>query len=246
MDYKVKLDIFEGPLDLLLYLIKKNELDIYNIPIALITKQYLEYIDILKTLNLDLAGEYLVLAATLLHVKSKLLLPETPEEGEEEVDPRHELVEQLLEYQAFKNASQSLQARDVLERDVFIRGAAPLVEAPPPDDEDHHAWQEIGLFELVDAFRQVLGNLGQPELMEIDLDRTSLADRINEIMDQLRERRSLTFTELLNGKPERRLVIYTLMALLELVKQRMIRICQAGPFGLIRLFLAVAVEEEHG
>ncbi len=244
MDYEVKLDIFEGPLDLLLYLIKKNELDIYNIPIALITKQYLEYIDILKTLNLDLAGEYLVLAATLVHIKSKLLLPETPEEGEEESDPRQELVQQLLEYQAFKNASQSLQAREVLERDVFIRGAAPA--ETPPADYDNQAWLEIGLFELVDAFRQVLSNLGQPELMKIDLDRTSLADRINEIMDRLRERQSLTFTELLNGQRERRLVIYTLLALLELVKQRMIRICQSGPFGVIRLFLAVAVEEEHG
>jgi segregation and condensation protein A len=243
MDYEVKLDIFEGPLDLLLYLIKKNELDIYNIPIALITKQYLEYIDILKTLNLDLAGEYLVLAATLVHIKSKLLLPEIPEEGEEEADPRQELVQQLLEYQAFKEASQSLQAREVLERDVFIRGAAP-VEAPLPDDDDRHMWQEIGLFELVDAFRQVLGNLRQPELMEIDLDRTSLADRINEIMDQLRERQSLTFAELLDGQRERRRVIYTLLAVLELVKQRVIRICQAGPFGVIRLFLAV--EEEHG
>ena len=245
MDYEVKLDIFEGPLDLLLYLIKKNELDIYNIPIALITKQYLEYIDILKTLNLDLAGEYLVLAATLVHIKSKLLLPEAPEEGEEEGDPRQELVQQLLEYQEFKNASQSLQAREVLERDVFIRGYAP-VEAPPPGDDYNQAWQEIGLFELVDAFRKILGNLGQPELMEIDLDRTSLADRINEIMDQLREQQSLTFTDLLNGKLSRRLIIYTFMALLELVKQRMIRICQAGPFGVIRLFLAVAVEEEHG
>jgi segregation and condensation protein A len=243
MDYEVKLDIFEGPLDLLLYLIKKNELDIYNIPIALITKQYLEYIDILKTLNLDLAGEYLVLAATLLHIKSKLLLPEIPEEGEEEVDPRQELVQQLLEYQAFKNASQSLQAREVLERDVFIRGAAP-VEAPPPDDDDYHIWQEIGLFELVDAFRQVLSNLGQSELMEIDLDRSSLADRINEIMERLRERRSLTFAELLDEQRERRRVIHTLLAVLELVKQRMIRICQAGSFGAIRLFLAV--EEEHG
>lgn len=241
MDYEVKLDIFEGPLDLLLYLIKKNELDIYNIPIALITKQYLEYINILKTLNLDLAGEYLVLAATLVHIKSKLLLPEIPEEGEEEADPRQELVQQLLEYQEFKNASQSLQAREVLERDVFVRGAAPVEVSPSTDDED---WQEIGIFELVDAFRQVLGNLGQPELMEIDLDRTSLADRINEIMDQLRGHQSLTFAELLNGLRERRRVIYTLLALLELVKQRMIRICQAEPFGVIRLFLAV--EEEHG
>jgi segregation and condensation protein A len=242
MDYEVKLDIFEGPLDLLLYLIKKNELDIYNIPIALVTKQYLDYIDILKTLNLDLAGEYLVLAATLAHIKSKLLLPETKEDGEEEADPRQELVQQLLEYQAVKDASQSLQSREVLERDVFIRGAAPS-EAPLPAD-DQYIWQEIDLFELVDAFRQVLAKLEQTELMAIDLDRTSLADRINEIMDQLQERQSLTFTELLNGQKERRFVIYTLLALLELVKQRLVRICQAESFGVIRLFLAV--EEEHG
>jgi segregation and condensation protein A len=242
MDYEVKLDIFEGPLDLLLYLIKKNELDIYNIPIALVTKQYLDYIDILKTLNLDLAGEYLVLAATLAHIKSKLLLPDTSEEGEEDADPRQELVQQLLEYQAVKNASQSLQSREVLERDVFIRGAAPAEAPSPPDDQS--IWQEIGLFELVDAFRQVLAKLEQTELMAIDLDRTSLADRINEIMDQLQERQSLTFTELMNGQKERRFIIYTLLALLELVKQRLIRICQAESFGVIRLFLAV--EEEHG
>ncbi len=241
MDYEVKLDIFEGPLDLLLYLIKKNELDIYDIPIALITRQYLEYVELLKSLNLDLAGEYLVLAATLAHIKSKLLLPETGAEGEEEADPRQELVQQLLEYQAFRIASQSLQARHLLERDVFIRGVAVATETTPDVEP---AWTEVSLFELVDAFRQVLGNLAPPERMEIDLDRTSLADRIAEIMDQLRERHSITFTELLNGGQNRRLIVQTLLALLEMVRQRLIRICQARPFGAIRLFLAV--EEGHG
>jgi len=241
MDYEVKLDIFEGPLDLLLYLIKKNELDIYDIPIALITRQYLEYVELLKSLNLDLAGEYLVLAATLVHIKSKLLLPEPDAEGEEEVDPRQDLVQQLLEYQAFKNASQSLQARNLLERDVFIRGATAVAETLPDAEP---AWTEVSLFELVDAFRQVLGNLAPPERMEIDLDRTSLADRIAEIMDQLRERKSLTFSELMSGGQNRRFIVQTLLALLEMVRQRLIRICQARPFGTIRLFLAV--EEEHG
>jgi len=241
MDYEVKLEIFEGPLDLLLHLIKKNELDIYDIPIALITKQYLEYVDLMKSLNLDLAGEYLVLAATLVHIKSKMLLPTQSEEGEEEEDPRRELVEQLLEYQAFKNASQSLQSRELLERDVFTRGTSAAPESPPDEEP---AWTEVSVFELVDAFRQVLGKLAPQEVMEIDLDRTSLADRIGEIMDRLRERRSLTFSELLDGGNNRRQIVLTLLALLEMVRQRLIRICQARPFGTIRLFLAVEENNE--
>ena len=121
-DYAIKLDIFEGPLDLLLYLIKKNEIDIYNIPVALITKQYLEYLNIIKSLNLDLAGEYLVMASTLIHIKSRMLLPvpEEPSAEELEDDPRAELVRQLLEYQAFKDAAAELTQRPLLERDVFI------------------------------------------------------------------------------------------------------------------------------
>ncbi|MDI9570213.1 MAG: segregation/condensation protein A [Pseudomonadota bacterium] len=240
MDYEVKLDVFEGPLDLLLHLIKKNELDIYDIPIALITRQYLEYLEALKALNLDLAGEYLVLAATLVHIKSKMLLPETTDEGEEEPDPRRELVEQLLEYQAFKKASQSLQTRELLDRDVFARGGAAVTEALPQATPQR---VEVGLFELVDAFRQALGRLSPPERIEIDLDRTSLADRINAIMERLRRHRSLTFAELIEERPERRLIVHTFIALLELVRQRLIRIFQEGSFGTIRVFLAV--EEEH-
>ena len=125
MSYEIKLDIFEGPLDLLLYLIRKNEIDIYNIPIALITEQYLSYLDMMRSLNLDLAGEYLVLASTLIHIKSKMLLPpvEGDDEEEEGEDPRAELVQQLLEYQAFKEAALRLEDRPLLERDVFTRGA---------------------------------------------------------------------------------------------------------------------------
>src|SRR5690606_38644502 len=125
-DYAIKLDIFEGPLDLLLYLIKKNEIDIYNIPIALITLQYLDYIHMIKSLNLDLAGEYLVMASTLIHIKSRMLLPipEDPSEEDMEEDPRSELVRQLIEYQAFKEAAEKLAKRPLLERDVFVRSAA--------------------------------------------------------------------------------------------------------------------------
>ena len=125
MSYEIKLDIFEGPLDLLLYLIRKNEIDIYNIPIALITEQYLDYLDMMRSLNLDLAGEYLVLAATLIHIKSRLLLPpvEGRRRGGRGQDPRAELVQQLLEYQAFKEAALNLDGRPLLDRDVFSRGA---------------------------------------------------------------------------------------------------------------------------
>jgi segregation and condensation protein A len=152
MGYEIKLDIFEGPLDLLLYLIKKNEIDIYDIPMALITRQYLEYIEMLGSLNLDLAGEFLILAATLIHIKSRLLLPvEEDPSAEEEEDPRAELVRQLLDYQAFKEAALQLDSRPVLERDVFTRScpAAEPDDPPPPG-----VFVEMDVFDLVKAFQQ--------------------------------------------------------------------------------------------
>jgi len=239
MSYEIKLDIFEGPLDLLLYLIRKNEIDIYNIPIALITEQYLEYLDMMRSLNLDLAGEYLVLAATLIHIKSRLLLPpvEDEEEGGEGQDPRAELVRQLLEYQAFKEAALDLEARPLLDRDVFSRGA-------PADDqatvgEEEEAVIEVGIFELVQAFRAIIAGLDKSDDLVIDTERMSLTDRINEIMEGLSEKKQLTFLELLGERTDRKGIIYTFLAILELMKLRMIRAYQSGPFGAIRLFLAV-------
>lgn len=239
MSYEIKLDIFEGPLDLLLYLIRKNEIDIYNIPIALITEQYLEYLDIMRSLNLDLAGEYLVLAATLIHIKSRLLLPpvEGDEEGEEGEDPRTELVRQLLEYQAFKEAALSLEGRPLLDRDVFTRGAS--AEEPAADEQEEEAMIEVGVFELVQAFRVIISGLDRSEDMAIDTEKMSLADRINEIMERLSEAKELTFTDLLAERTDRKRIVYTFLAILELMKLRMVRAYQLGPFGVIRLFLAV-------
>ncbi len=239
MSYEIKLDIFEGPLDLLLYLIRKNEIDIYNIPIALITEQYLEYLDIMRSLNLDLAGEYLVLAATLIHIKSRLLLPpvEGDEEGEEGEDPRTELVRQLLEYQAFKEAALSLEGRPLLDRDVFTRGAS--AEEPAADEQEEEAMIEVGVFELVQAFRVIISGLDRSEDMAIDTEKMSLADRINEIMERLSEAKELTFTDLLGERTDRKRIVYTFLAILELMKLRMVRAYQLGPFGVIRLFLAV-------
>ena len=239
MSYEIKLDIFEGPLDLLLYLIRKNEIDIYNIPIALITGQYLAYLDMMRSLNLDLAGEYLVLASTLIHIKSKLLLPPDESEGEEEEgeDPRAELVQQLLEYQIFKEAALRLENRPLLERDVFTRGAPG--EAPSAAEEEGEAMIEVGVFELVAAFRRIIAGFDRPEELEIDAEKMSLADRINEIMEMLSEKQQMTFVELIGDRTDRRRIVYTFLAILELMKLRMIRAYQSGPFGAIRLFLAV-------
>jgi segregation and condensation protein A len=239
MSYEIKLDIFEGPLDLLLYLIRKNEIDIYNIPIALITEQYLEYLDMMRSLNLDLAGEYLVLAATLIHIKSRLLLPpaEDEEEGEEGQDPRAELVRQLLEYQTFKEAALSLEARPLLDRDVFSRGAP--AEDPSTREEEEEAMIEVGIFELVQAFRLIIAGLDRSDDLVIDTERMSLTDRINEIMERLSEKKQLTFRELLGENTDRKRIVYTFLAILELMKLRMVKAYQSGPFGAIRLFLAV-------
>ncbi len=243
MSYEIKLDIFEGPLDLLLYLIRKNEIDITNIPIALITAQYLEYLEMMRSLNLDLAGEYLLLAATLVHIKSKMLLPPVEGELEEEEgeDPRAELVQQLLEYQAFKEAALSLDRRPLLDRDLFTRGA-PEEALSAEEGGEPEALIEVGVFELVAAFRRIVAGLERPEEMEIDAEKISLADRINEILVRLEEEKQLTFEELIGERRERRRIIYTFLAILELMKLRMVRAYQSGPFGAIRIF--PAVEEE--
>lgn len=237
MGYEIKLDIFEGPLDLLLYLIRKNEIDICDIPIALITKQYLEYIEMIRSLNLDLAGEFLVLASTLVHIKSRMLLPvPEDEEAEDEEDPRAELVRQLLEYQAFKEAALQLDSRPVLERDVFKRASPVEVPGHPEDPDD---LEEMDVFDLVKAFQQIVARMDPGERIEIDGEKMSLADRINEIMERLTEHGNLTFTEILGERGDRRWVLYTFLAVLELMKLRMIRAYQGESFGVIRIFLAV-------
>lgn len=238
--YAVKLDIFEGPLDLLLHLIKKNEIDIYNIPIATITEQYLNYLKIIKSLNLDLAGEYLVMASTLIHIKSKMLLPapeDLPEEEKEE-DPREELVRQLLEYKLFKEAALQLERQPLLDRDVFTRCAAVIDEMDKSNDDDV-VLIEVSVFDLIDAFHRLVSKTGQKELIEIDLEKMSIADIINEIMDRLSREKSLTFEEMLGEKKDRRRIIYTFLAILELIKMKMIKAYQTAVFGTIRIFPAV-------
>lgn len=231
LDYTFRLEGFEGPLDLLLHLIQKNELDILNIPIALITEQYLEYLQLMKVLNLDVAGEYLLMASTLLHIKSKMLLPKSSEREEEEEDPREELIRRLLEYQKYKQAGGELEKRPMLDRDVFIR----LMPAEPEEVPEEKRI-EVNLLELLEAFRQVLERVKTETVHEVILEHLSVEDKIQEILMLLeRENRSLTFHRLFPEQASRRVVIITLLAILELVKMKRIRIFQLAPFETIRV-----------
>jgi segregation and condensation protein A len=214
----------------LLHLIQKNELDIFNIPIALITEQYLEYLQLMKVLNLDMAGEYLLMASTLLHIKSKMLLPKSSDgEEEEEEDPRTELVRRLLEYQKYKQAAVELEKRPLLDRDVFIR----LVAAESEPEEEKI---EVNLFELLEAFRKVLDRVKPETIHEVILEHLSVEDKIQEILTLLeKENRSMAFHRLFPDQASRRVVVVTLLAILELVKIKRIRIFQLAPFETIRI-----------
>lgn len=231
--YTIRLNGFEGPLDLLLHLIRKNEIDIFNIPIALITEQYMEYLRIMKTLNLDIAGEYLLMASTLLHIKSRMLLPrrEEEEKGQEE-DPRAELVQRLLEYQKYKAAAEELTLRPMLYRDVFIR----LIPPDTENEEEQEERIEVTLFDLLEAFRQMMKRAKEEPTHEIALERITVEERIQEILSLLKEeKKSIAFHLLFPEGASKRMIIVTFLAILELVKMKWIRIFQVAPFEPIRI-----------
>jgi segregation and condensation protein A len=231
--YTVRLEMFEGPLDLLLHLINKNELDITNIPITPITEQYLEYLKLMKVLNLDIAGEYLLMASTLLYIKSRTLLPPSvEEEEEEEEDPRAELVRRLLEYQKYKEAASKLEKRPMLDRDFFIR-------SNPVEFEDAEEEKvDVSLFELLEAFRKILERVKVEEFHEVILDRLSVEEKFQEIFSLLqREKRSMAFHHLFPEQASRRVIIITFLAILELVKMKLVRIFQLASFETIRISL---------
>lgn len=251
--YKVKLEAFEGPLDLLLHLIKQNEIDIYNIPMAEITRQYLAYLEAMKELNLDVAGEFLVMASTLVQIKSKMLLP-MPEEDdnadEDGEDPRAELVRRLLEYQKYKEAALELDCNPLVGRDTFIRGAGSVIEAPAADSDGQ---LELDLSDLVAAFQQVLARIPIETLHEVGAESFSIADRVTEILSLLQGREAVCFDELFPDTFSREYVVATFLAMLELCKLKMIRLTQAASFGSIWLTPAVteqgesaAIEDSYG
>jgi segregation and condensation protein A len=233
----VQLPDFEGPLDLLLHVIRSHKLNILDIPIAFVTNQYLTYLDAMKELNLDIAGEYLELAATLAYIKSRMLLPTPPAEEEEtadeEGDPREELVRRLLDYQRYKQAAETLRDQPQLGRDTFV-----AYHRPEFVTVDGESLAEIGLFELVDAFRQVLDRTKAGFFHEVTFERISVAERIGEIAELLQLNRLTPFVELLPKRPQRFDIVVTFLALLEMTKLRMTRIFQASQGGPIYITLS--------
>ena len=243
MAYEIRIDNFEGPLDLLLHLIKKNEMDVYDIQVAEITGQYLAILDTMKDLNLDVAGEFLLMAATLLHIKSKFLLPPSEDEelDDDEIDPRAELVRRLLEYQKYKDAGNKLDERPRLSREVFARKfhSPELVKLAEQDDGE---MLEVGLFELVEAFQRLLKETSDPAIHEVFAEQISVADRVNVILTMMSGRKDLGFSEIFTEKPERQMVVVTFLAMLELVRLRLVRLMQNDRCGNIWLYPAVTEE----
>jgi len=233
MQYQVKLtDIFEGPMDLLIHLIKKNEVDIYDIPIAFITDQYLAYIEWMKAMNIDFAGDFLVMASTLTQIKSKMLLPVHEFEEEDDSDPRLAITRPLIEYLQIKSAAEDLAERQLLGVDTFVRPHMKSDQILEPQDE----LVKIGLFELIDAFQGILKNLAPEHRLDLSADRISVKDRISELVDKFEMKRSLAFDELFDGNVTKEDLVVTFLAILEMVKLNLLQMAQHSQTGVIRLF----------
>jgi segregation and condensation protein A len=239
---RIQLPLFEGPLDLLLYLIRREKIDIHDIPIAPITRQYMEYLDLMKELNLDVAGEFMVMAATLIHIKSKMLVPLSPTEAEgedETVDPRAELVQRLLEFQRYKEAA------GVLHQQAQIRAAQwtrPDAVVPRFDDAGEEML-EAGLFDLIAAFKELLERRKTLLAHEVEAEGQSVESRMEELLALIAVGQSLEFMELFAALQTKAAMIVTFLALLELIRLKHVKVYQRGLFGAIRVFRPVGPEE---
>jgi len=235
LPYQVKLQVFEGPLDLLLQLIKKNKVDIYDIPISKITEQYLEYLDVIKQCNLEVVGDYLALAAQLSLIKSRMLLPQMPSEDEVE-DPRAELVQLLLEYERYKNAAEELENRDILGKEVFIRGLSYFDEFGDAAQETEIV--KTDLWSLVEAFKEVCLRR-QFELTEdivFTIESFSIEEKTNELIEFFKTNRKYDFKNIFNKMVSKAEIIITFLTILELVKNEIIGIEHENPEDEIELF----------
>jgi segregation and condensation protein A len=228
--YQVQLEeIFEGPMDLLIHLIRKNDLDIYDIPIALITDQYLQYLELMKAMNIDYAGDFLLMASTLTQIKSRMLLP--THDDEEEEDPMQEITRPLLEYLQMKSAADQLIERNLLGEKTFVRNPSRDEFLSSSDDE----FIKIGLFELIDAFQKILERIPDGHRVELTTDEISVKEKITQIVEILEAKSSITFLELFSDSPNKHEVIITFLAILEMVKLTLIRIVQNLNTGIIRI-----------
>lgn len=234
-DYKVKLEIFEGPLDLLLYLIKRDELDIYEISLERITRQYLEYLQAFKELNIDVAGEFVVMAANLIYLKSRSLLPvdqQPPEEDAEEDDPRWDLIRQLIEYKKFKEAAAQLQVRQLEQERIFVREP----NGSGAGDVAPLRLGEVGIFQLISAFQNVIKRVeAREDLREIFGEHFTVSDKIDWIVRRVADGVPLRFSELFASMASRVEIVVTFLALLELIRLRQVRATQANAFDEIEI-----------
>jgi segregation and condensation protein A len=231
--YNIKLPVFEGPLDLLLHLIRESKIDIYDIPISFITRQYLDYIGIMKELNLEIAGEFLVMAATLIHIKSRMLLPpeEKEEAGEEMVDPRLELVQRLLEYQAYKDAAGILREKEEESLLLFSREGAEAEEEEAEEASEPSLF-DVNIFDLLAAFKKMLDS-APAEVRTITREALTVKDKMFLIVDLLESAESIRFEELFRDTMTRTQLIVTFLALLELLRLGLARAYQEKEFGNI-------------
>jgi segregation and condensation protein A len=238
---RIQLPEFEGPLDLLLYLIRRSRIDVYDIPIAPITRQYMEYLGLMRELNLDVAGEFMVMAATLIHIKSKMLVPVNPTEagGEEEAeDPRAALVQRLLEFQRYKEAAGVLHQQAQIRAATWTRPAA----AVPVFDDTGEEMLEAGLFDLVGAFKELLERRKTLLAHEVGSEGKSVEESMKELLGLLRQGESLEFIELFAAQNSKTDMIVTFLALLELIRLKLVKVYQRGLFGSIRVFRPVGPE----
>ena len=242
MTYQFKLDIFEGPLDLLLHLIKEQKMDIYDIPLVDVTRQYLEYIDLMQDMNLELAGDYLVMAAELARIKSKELLPAPPgEEGAEEgEDPRAELTRRLLEYQRYKNVASKLREREIDRQQLFSRGQEMVLE-----DSEGEDLVDASVFDLFSAFKNVLEQKSFRRDYEMKITTLSVSKRIERVLDILNERDSMAFDSLFEDSNTQEEVIATFLALLELMRMNLVRVQQIESYEAIRIYLTSDRESQQ-
>jgi len=229
--YRIELESFQGPLDLLLHLIRKNELDIYDIPIAEITNQYLVYLDIMRDLDLEVASEFLVMAATLMYIKSRMLLPVDEEEEEEDgEDPREELIRRLIEYQKYKKAAEELAGMPVLHHDIFVRPEADT------SGQTEDVYTEATIFQLMDAFQKVLSEVDKRTPVEVTRDTFTTEDGINLIESSLASQPSVSFSGLFSGLDNRRKIITVFLSVLELMRRGRLIAVQADygdPISLV-------------
>lgn len=239
-DYRVDLAVFHGPLDLLLYLIRKEEVDIYDIPVARITRQYLKYIEMMQTLNLEVAGEFILMAATLIRIKVRWLLPHD-ENDPEEADPREELIQALMEYKKYKEAGEILREKAILEERNFVPDS-PVEKIDPRIDE----YSDVTLFDLISAFKDVIQARREESFHEVVPEDFTVEERMEYIMQSLSNEGFATFTQLFSDIPRKIVAVVTFIALLELTRARRVKLAQSQPFAQLRVYRGDRFTAETG